>query len=72
MSLVLEYNDFKIAATALVEDLLESGILDNPKEQKYVIAVAIIKNDTTQNIDMDQLLSDIKTTLLRSGKVVIF
>ena len=71
MSLALGYKDFKAAATALVEDLLKSGILDHPQGGRYVLAVATIKNDTTQNIDVDQLLSDIKTTLLKSGKVVI-
>ncbi len=71
MSLALEYKDFKSAATTLVEDLLKSGILDHPHGGRYVVAVATIKNDTTQNIDVDQLLSDIKISLLRSGKVVI-
>ncbi len=71
MSLALEYKDFKAAADELVKELLESGILDHPQGGRYVIAVATIKNDTTQNIDVDQLLSDIKSTLLKSGKVVI-
>jgi len=71
MSLALEYKDFKAAATALVEDLLESGVLNHSQGGRYVLAVATIKNDTTQNIDVDQLLSDIKSTLLKSGKVAI-
>ena len=45
--------------------------MEHPQGGRYVISVATIKNDTTQRIDVDQLLSDIKTTLLNSGKVVI-
>lgn len=71
ISLALEYEDFKKAAMSLTEKLLKSKALYHPQGGRYVISVATIKNDTTQQIDVDQLLSDIKTALLNSGKVVI-
>jgi len=71
VSLALEYEDFQKAALSLTKKLLKSKALENPEGGRYVIAVATIKNDTTQYIDVDQLLSDIKATLIESGKVVI-
>ena len=71
MTLALEYKDFQRAALELVQKMLKSGVLNHPGGGRYVIAVATIKNDTTQRIDADQLLSDIKEALLESGKVVI-
>jgi uncharacterized protein (TIGR02722 family) len=71
MTLALEYKDFQRAALKLVQKMLKSGVLNHPNGGRYVIAIATIKNDTTQRIDVDQLLSDIKEALLESGKVVI-
>ena len=71
LTLGLEYKDFRRAAVSLVQKLLESGVLNPPKGKKYVVAVATIINDTTQRVDADQLLSDIKEALLQSGKVLI-
>jgi uncharacterized protein (TIGR02722 family) len=71
MTLALEYKDFKRAAVKLVQKLLKSGVLNHPKGRKYVIAMATIRNDTTQRIDLDQLLADIREALLESGKVYI-
>jgi len=71
MTLALEYKDFQRAALKLVQKMLKSGVLNHPGGGRYVVAIATIRNDTTQRIDVDQLLSDIKEALLESGKVVI-
>jgi uncharacterized protein (TIGR02722 family) len=71
MALALEYKDFQRAAIKLVQKMLKSGVLNHPQGGRYVLAIATIKNDTTQRIDVDQLLADIKEALLESGKVVI-
>ena len=70
-TVALEYKDFRRAAIKLVQKMLKSGVLNHPQGGRYVIAVATVINDTTQRIDVDQLLSDIKEALLESGKVVI-
>jgi uncharacterized protein (TIGR02722 family) len=71
MTLALEYQDFKFAAMSLVKDMLNSGALNRPGGGRYVIAISRIINDTTQDIDTDQLLKDIRIALLKSGKAVI-
>lgn len=73
MTLALEYKDFQKAAISLVQSLLQSPVMQScgGSNGRCVIAVATIRNDTTQNIDLDQLLSDIKEALLQSGKVYI-
>ena len=71
MTLALEYQDFKLAAMSLVNDMLNSGTLSRPGGGRYVVAISRIINDTTQDIDTDQLLKDIRIALLKSGKAVI-
>ena len=70
-TLALEYQDFKLAAMSLVNDMLNSGTLNRPGGGRYVVAISRIINDTTQDIDTDQLLKDIRIALLKSGKAVI-
>ncbi len=70
-TLALEYQDFKMAADSLIRDLLASPVLDRPGGGRYVVAISRIINDTTQDIDVDQLLKDIRIALLKSGKAVV-
>ena len=70
-TMALGYQDFKIAANSLIKDLLKSPALDRPGGGRYVVAISKIINDTTQDIDTDQLLKDIRIALLKSGKAVI-
>ncbi|ADU97134.1 penicillin-binding protein activator LpoB [Thermovibrio ammonificans] len=70
-TLALEYQDFKMAAQSLVNDMIKSGALDRPGGGRYVVAISTIINDTTQDIDTDQLIKDIRVALLKSGKAVI-
>ncbi len=73
MSLAIEYQDFERAAQKLINKLMNSPLMQHcgGPNGRCVFAVATIKNDTTQHIDMDQLMSDIKSALLQSGKAVI-
>ncbi|GGY78843.1 penicillin-binding protein activator LpoB [Marinobacter zhanjiangensis] len=70
VSMSLDYRDFDRAATEAVEDMLASGVVDNPNGGRYIMVVSRITNDTMQRIDTDRLVKKIRVALLRSGKVV--
>ena len=65
----LEYRDWTNTAEKMTESMIASGALK--AEQKPVIAIDNIVNDTTQRIDSDILTKKIRTTLLKSGKAQI-
>ena len=68
----LDYRDFQRASGKLVDSMLESPALSHPTAGKrYVMAVSTIKNDSLQRIDTDQLTKKIRSSLLKSGKVVV-
>ena len=60
----LEYRDWTNTAEKMTESMIKSGVLKS--EQKPVIAIADIVNDTTQRFDTDILTKKIRTTLLKS------
>ncbi|SDW34895.1 penicillin-binding protein activator LpoB [Marinobacter mobilis] len=70
VTMTMDYRDFERAADDAVQDLLASGVVDNPSGERYVMVVSRITNDTMQRIDTDQLVKKIRVALLRSGKVV--
>jgi len=61
----LEYRDWTNTAEKMTKSMINSGALKQTK--KPVIAIANIKNDTTQRFDTDVLIKKIRTTLLNSG-----
>ena len=65
----LEYRDWTNTAEKMTKSMLESGALST--EQKPVIAIGKIVNDTAQRFDTDILTKKIRTTLLKSGKAQI-
>ena len=65
----LEYRDWTSTAEKMTESMIESGALK--AEQKPVIAMGDIINDTAQRFDTDILTKKIRTTLLKSGKAQI-
>lgn len=69
--MALEYRDFEKAANAAVQDMLNSGALKDRTGGRYVLAISRVTNDTMQRIDTDQLIKQIRTQLLQSGKVVV-
>lgn len=69
-TLGLDYRDFERAAMAATDSMLSSGIINQPRDQPYIMAVSRITNDTMQRIDTDQLVKKIRIALLQSGKVI--
>jgi uncharacterized protein (TIGR02722 family) len=65
----LEYRDWTNTAENMTKSMIESGALNS--QQKPVIAVANILNDTQQRFDTDILIKKIRSTLLKSGKAQI-
>lgn len=67
----LDYQDFRKASINAVQSMLQSGALNKRGGGRYVLAISTLINDTTQRIDMDQLVKSIRIALLQSGKVVV-
>lgn len=67
----LDYRDFQRASAKLVDSMLETPALTKQGGGQYVMAVSSIKNDSLQRIDTDQLTKKIRSSLLKSGKVIV-
>ena len=65
----LEYRDWTNTAEKMTKSMISSDVLKGTK--KPVIAIANIKNDTTQRFDTDILIKKIRTTLVNSGAAQI-
>ena len=70
-TLGLDYQDFRKASIEASQSMLSSGALNRQGGGRYVLAISTLINDTTQRIDMDQLIKSIRMALLQSGKVVV-
>lgn len=70
IGLGLDSRDFESAGAKVVQDMLGSGAVNNPKGGRYVLVISRVTNDTMQRIDTDQLIKRIRVELLKSGKVV--
>ena len=70
-TLGLDYQDFRKASMEAVQSMLRSGAVNKRGGGRYVLAISTLINDTTQRIDMDQLIKSIRISLLQSGKVVV-
>ncbi|ARN57562.1 penicillin-binding protein activator LpoB [Sedimentisphaera salicampi] len=68
--MALDYRDFDQAASRMVQDMVQKGVLTKPDGSRYVVATGDIKNDTTQYFDTDQLMAKIESEMLNTGKVV--
>lgn len=66
----LDYRDFDQAAGQMIQDLLSKPVLKKADGSRYVIAKGIIRNDTMQRIDTDQLMLKIERELTNSGMAV--
>ena len=69
--MALDYRDFDMAASKMVQSMLGSGALKKQEGGRYVVATGRIVNDTTQRIDTDQLMAKIETEILNSGQAVM-
>ena len=67
----LDYRDFEYSAKQAVDSFLSSPLSNKPgSDAPWVMAISRIINDTTLNIDTDQLVKKICIALLNSGRVV--
>lgn len=67
----LDYRDFEYSAKQAVDSFLNSPLSQKPgSNAPWVMAISRIINDTTLNIDTDQLVKKIRIALLNSGRVV--
>ena len=78
VTLGLDYEDFQNASLKLVNTMLKSPYLNNmfkvkmKKEGKpLILMISDFTNDTTQRIDIDQLVKKIRISLLNSGKFIV-
>ncbi len=78
VTLGLDYEDFERASLKLVDSMLRSPYLNRmyqikmKKEGKpLVLMISDFINDTTQRIDIDQLVKKIRIALLNSGKFIV-
>ena len=69
--MALDYRDFDLAASELVQSMLGSGALKKEGGGRYVVATGRILNDTMQRIDTDQLMAKIETEMLNSGQAIM-
>ena len=68
----LDYRDFEYAAERAVESFLSSPLSRKPgSTAPWVMAISRMINDTTLNIDTDQLVKKIRVDLLDSGRVIV-
>ncbi len=74
-TLGLDYIDFERASMKLVDSMIKSPYLNtlykekiHKSNQPLVLMISDFVNDTTQRIDMDQLVKKIRIELLNSGK----
>jgi hypothetical protein len=66
----IDIQDFNNASDAMVQSLLNSGVLEKAPQQPAVLAISRITNDTNQQFDMDLLTKNIRVALNQSGKVL--
>ncbi|MGB0919680.1 MAG: penicillin-binding protein activator LpoB [Alphaproteobacteria bacterium] len=67
----LDNSDFAFAANNAVESFLRSDLSKKPEGGKWILAISRVVNDTTLNIDTDQLVKKIRIALLNSGRVMV-
>ncbi len=71
-TLGLDYRDFQHASGLAIESFLASPLSAKPNSNSpWIMAMGRMINDTTLNIDTDQLVKKIRIELLNSGRVVV-
>ncbi|HIE35043.1 MAG TPA: penicillin-binding protein activator LpoB [Campylobacterales bacterium] len=78
VTLGLDYEDFERSSLKLVNSMLRSPYLDRMYQTKMqkdgkplILMISDFINDTTQRIDIDQLVKKIRIALLNSGKFIV-
>jgi uncharacterized protein (TIGR02722 family) len=66
----IDFQDFNSAASDLVQSMLNSNVIQQRRAgQPALFAISRITNDTDQQFDTDELIGNMRTMLLKSGKV---
>ena len=65
----IDFHDWNAAAEQSINSLLASGVFGAP-EQKKIVMISHITNNTTEHIDTDLLAKKIRIALNRSGRVL--
>jgi len=75
LTLGLDYEDFERASLRLVDSMLRSPYLQRMYQHNHgkplVLMISDFINDTTQRIDIDQLVKKIRIALLNSGRFIV-
>jgi len=68
----INFQDFNTAANSLVESMLKDGaIKDKRTGMPSLVLVSTVLNDTDQQFDTDQLVANIRSSLLQTGHIQI-
>ncbi|SMC08773.1 penicillin-binding protein activator LpoB [Nitratiruptor tergarcus] len=77
-TLGLDYEDIERASLKLVDSMLRSPYLNRMYETKMkkegkplIMMISDFTNDTTQRLDIDQIVKKIRIALLNSGKFIV-
>lgn len=75
LTLGLDYEDIHRASLKLVNSMLRSPYLDKiyhlNKDKPLVLMISDFTNDTTQRLDIDQIIKKIRIALLNSGRFIV-
>ncbi len=78
VTLGLDYEDINRASLKLVNSMLRSSYLEKMYENKkrregkpLVLMISDFTNDTTQRLDIDQIVKKIRIALLNSGRFIV-
>ena len=75
VTLGLDYEDIHRASLKLVNSMLRSPYLDRmyrlKKGKPLVLMISDFTNDTTQRLDIDQIVKKIRIALLNSGRFIV-
>jgi uncharacterized protein (TIGR02722 family) len=66
----IDIKDWLTASEAMIQSLLNSGRVVTPPDSAAVMAISRIANNTTQQVDTDLLVKNIRIALNKSGKIV--
>ncbi len=67
----VDIQDFKIAADGLLQSLYDSPAFTNAPRTPPILAISKVTNDTSTQFETDILLSEIRSSITRSGKAEV-
>ncbi len=67
----IDQQDWGMAASTMIDSLLQSGVLDKSDGKKSVVLIGTIRNKTQEHVDLDLLTKKIRVAIMRSGKALV-